>query len=445
MYIKLIQPKMKKRPMDTDLKTHMAPPLGLLTIINMLRREHTVVLENENIEPIHYDKPDLVGISITVDVLPRAIEIAKRFREQGCIVVAGGIHITTATDTIPENCFDVLCVGAAEGTWPDIIKDYQNGTLKYIYRCNRKLIGTDIVPPAYDFIGKKKYLYCNVIHTSRGCPFRCDFCYNSGTDQQFVNREITDVIQEIKDIGTKHIMFIDDNFVGNKAWTYAFLEALRPLKIKWNAAVSINVASDLKLLDLMKESGCQGLFIGFESINSDSIIDVHKVQNHTDTYENAVHEIHKRGIMINASFVFGLDGDTKETFQSTLDWIVKNKIETVTSHILTPYPGTALYRRLKEERRIIEEDLSLYNTAHVVFQPKNMTRQELQDGYLWIYRNIYSFKNILKRMPDAKSQRAAYLMFNFLYRKWGRFTDCLCKIVTYKRIGFLGEKLSRYL
>jgi len=240
-------------------------------------------------------------------------------------------------------------------------------------------------------------------------------------------------------------MFIDDNFVGNKAWTYAFLEALRPLKIKWNAAVSINVASDLKLLDLMKESGCQGLFIGFESINSDSITDVHKVQNHTDTYENAVHEIHKRGIMINASFVFGLDGDTKETFQSTLDWIVKNKIETVTSHILTPYPGTALYRRLKEERRIIEEDLSLYNTAHVVFQPKNMTRQELQDGYLWIYRNIYSFKNILKRMPDAKSQRAAYLMFNFLYRKWGRFTDFLCKIVTYKRIGFLGEKLSRYL
>jgi len=445
MYIKLIQPKMKKRPMDTDIKIHMSPPLGLLTVVNLLRGEHTVVLENENIELIHYDKPDLVGISITVDVLPRAIEIAKRFREQGCIVVAGGIHITTATDTIPENCFDVLCVGAAEGTWPDIIKDYQSGTLKSIYRCNKKLTGRDIVPPAYDFIDKEKYLYCNVIHTSRGCPFRCDFCYNSGADQQFVNREIADVIQEIKAIGTKHIMIIDDNFIGNKPWTYAFLEELKPLKIKWNAAVSINVASDEKLLDLMKESGCQGLFIGFESINPDSIADVHKMQNQRDSYEYAVRQIHKRGIMINASFVFGLDGDTKETFQRTLDWIVKNKIETVTSHILTPYPGTALYHRLKAENRIDEEDLSLYNTAHVVFQPQNMTKQELQEGYLWIYRNVYSFKNILKRLPEDKSQRAAYLMFNFFYRKWGKFTDLLCKMITYKRIGIWGEKLSRYI
>lgn len=445
MYIKLIQPKMKKRPMDTDIKTHMSPPLGLLTVVNMLRGEHTVVLENENIEPIHYDKPDLVGISITVDVLPRAIEIAKRFRKQGCTVVAGGIHITTAADTIPENCFDVLCVGAAEGTWPDIIKDYQNGTLKPIYHCNKKLTGRDLVPPAYDFIDKKKYLYCNVIHTSRGCPFRCDFCYNSGAGQQFVNREIADVIQEIKAIGTKHIMIIDDNFIGNKPWTYAFLEELKPLKIKWNAAVSINVASDEKLLDLMKESGCQGLFIGFESINPDSIADVHKVQNQRDSYEYAVHQIHKRGIMINASFVFGLDGDTKETFQRTLDWIVKNKIETVTSHILTPYPGTALYRKLKAENRIDEEDLSLYNTAHVVFQPQNMTKQELQEGYLWIYRKVYSFRNILKRLPEDKSQRAAYLMFNLFYRKWGKFTDRLCKMITYKRIGIWGEKLSRYL
>jgi len=260
-----------------------------------------------------------------------------------------------------------------------------------------------------------------------------------------VNREIADVIQEIKAIGTKHIMIIDDNFIGNKPWTYAFLEELKPLKIKWNAAVSINVASDEKLLDLMKESGCQGLFIGFESINPDSIADVHKMQNQRDSYEYAVRQIHKRGIMINASFVFGLDGDTKETFQRTLDWIVKNKIETVTSHILTPYPGTALYHRLKAENRIDEEDLSLYNTAHVVFQPQNMTKQELQEGYLWIYRNVYSFKNILKRLPEDKSQRAAYLMFNFFYRKWGKFTDLLCKMITYKRIGIWGEKLSRYI
>ncbi len=445
MYIKLIQPKMKKRPMDTDIKTHMAPPLGLLTIVNILRDRHRVVLENENIEKIHFDKPDIVGISITVDVLPRAVEIAREFRKRGAIVVAGGIHITTAPDTIDKDAFDVLCIGAAEGTWPDIVRDYENGTLQSVYRCEKTIKGREIIPPAYDFIGNEKYLYTNVLHTSRGCPFRCDFCYNSGANQPFVNREIDDVIREIRDIGRKHIMFIDDNFIGDRHWTYEFLNAVKPLGIKWNAAVSINVASDEKMLDLMKASGCQGLFIGFESIQPASIEGVHKIQNRIESYEKAIHEIHKRGIMINASFVFGLDGDTKDTFRETLDWIVKMKLETVTSHILTPYPGTALYKRLRAENRIISDDLSLYNTSHVVFRPRNMTEKELADGYIWLYKNIYSFKNIIKRLPEAKTQKMAYLMFNLFYRKFGRFTDFFCKVITYRRIGILGEKLSKYL
>lgn len=446
MYIKLIQPRMKRRPMDTDVKLHMAPPLGLLTIANLLRDNHKVVLENENIQEIHFeDKPDIVGITVTVDVLPRAIQIAKKFRERGSIVVAGGIHITTAYDTIPKDCFDVLCIGPAEGTWPDIIHDVQQGSLKKIYKCNQKIRGKDIVSPAYDMLEKEKYLYCNVIHTSRGCPFRCDFCYNSGPEHQFINREIRDVIKDIKAVKSKHIMFIDDNFVGNPAWTRKFLEAIKPMKLKWNAAVSINAVCDLQLLDLMKESGCQSLFIGFESIHPASIHDVHKIQNSKVSYERAIYEIHKRGIMINASFVFGLDGDTRNTFQATLDWIVKNKIETVTSHILTPYPGTALYSRLQREGRIITDDLSLYNTAHVVYEPKNMTRRELYEGYLWIYNQVYSLKNIIRRMPKAKQQRIPYLMFNLVYRKYGKFTDFLCKCITYKRIGWFAEKVSYFL
>ncbi len=446
MYIKLIQPKMKKRPMDTGLKIHMAPPLGLLTIANMLRDDHCVVLENENVQPIVYtDKPDLVGISVTVDTLPRAARIAKKFRQAGSVVVAGGIHITTAADTIPPDCFDVLCIGAAEGTWPDIVKDFEQGTLKKIYRCRKNLRGSDIVSPAYDFIDKDRYLYCNIVHTSRGCPFRCDFCYNSAATRGYINREIDDVLRDIRAIGSRHIMFIDDNFAGNPAWTREFLNTIKPMGLKWNAAVSINAAKDPALLDLMKESGCQSLFIGFESINGDAVCGVHKVQNHTEEYETAIREIHRRGIMINASFVFGLDGDTRETFQDTLDWIVKNKIETVTSHILTPYPGTALYDRFKKEGRILSDDLSLYNTAHVVFRPKGMSEKELYEGYVKIYRQIYSLKNIRRRLPDCKEQRLPYLAFNLLYRKYGKLTDLVCRIITYRRIGILAEKVSRYL
>ena len=446
MYVKLIQPRMEKRPMDTDLKIHMSPPLGLLTVANLLRGEHRVVLENENVESIRYDdRPDVVGISVTVNVLPRAIEIARRFREKGCVVVAGGIHITAAYDTIPEDAFDALCIGHAEGTWPQIMRDVQAGTLKRIYRCDPALKREEMVSPAYDMLREGPYLYCNIVHTSRGCPYRCDFCYNSCADSRYVRRSIPDVLRDIEQTGLKHVMFIDDNFAGNPAWTRELLRAILPLKLKWNAAVSIDAAMDGALLDLMKESGCRSLFIGFESVNPASLSDVHKHQNRREQFETAVREIHRRGIMVNASFVFGLDGDTPETFRATLDWIVKNRIETVTSHILTPYPGTTLYARMKDDGRIRTDDLSLYDTAHVVFEPKGMSSKELYDGYIQIYKNIYSLKNILRRMPEAREQRSAYLLFNLLYRKFGRLTDGLCRLVGYHRIGRLAQRIMRYI
>ncbi len=444
--IKLIMPKMNPRPMDTGLKLHMAPPLGLLTVVNLLRDDNYVELENENIQKINYDDtPDIVGISVTVDTLPRAAKIAKRFRDKGCVVVAGGIFITTAYKMIRKDLFDVYCIGAAEGTWPQIIEDYKKHKLQSVYKCCTPVAGTKIVSPAYDFLKKGQYLYCNVIHTSRGCPFRCDFCYNSAKERQYVNRDIDDVLADIRTVHSKHIMFIDDNFAGNPKWTKAFLKRIIPLKIKWSAAVSINAANDDELLNLMKKSGCRSLFIGFESINPSSVSGVHKVQNSVNEYEKAIKAIHDRGIMINASFVFGLDGDTTETFKSTLDWIVKNRIETVTSHILTPYPGTALYDRMKKEGRILTDKLSLYNTAHVVYELKGMTREELYRGYIQIYKDIYSFKNIIRRCPKSKEIRAAYFMFNLFYRKYGKFTDALCRIVTYEKVGWFAEKVSGFI
>jgi radical SAM superfamily enzyme YgiQ (UPF0313 family) len=431
--------------MDTKLKTRMSPPLGLYTIVSLLRNEHDVVVQNENIEDIVYDKPDIVGIMVSLDVLPAAIEISAKFRLLGIPVIAGGVHITTAYSTIPNGVFDAICIGPAEGTWIDILRDLKEGKLKSVYRCSEKFTGKDIVSPAYDLIPKDKYLYCNIIHTSRGCPFKCDFCYNSFGEHRYVHREIDDIIAEIKRINRKHIMIIDDNFIGNPKWTMELLRAFIPLKIKWNAAVSINVVNIPGMLDLMKESGCQGLFIGFESINPSSIGEVHKVQNDRNKYEYAIQEIHKRGFMINASFVFGLDSDTPEVFQQTLDWIVEQKLETITSHILTPYPGTKLYDVLLHENRIICDDLAKYNTAHVVFQPKNMTSQQLYDGYIWIYNELYSFKNIIKRLPKAKKQWIPYLTFNLLYRKYGRWTDKLCKSISYERVGWLAEKISKYL
>ena len=446
MIIKLIQPKMMMRPMDTRLKTRMSPSLALLTLANIFHKEHTVIIENENIEDINFNESvDIVGITVTVDVMDRAREIAKVYQSKGIPVVAGGIHISA----FPEEAikyFDAIAIGLAEKTWPDIIRDIQDGELKKTYWCNQELIGSDIVSPGYHLIDKKKYLYCNIISTSRGCPFRCDFCYNSCDTYKtlYINREVKDVIKDIERIGKRHVMFIDDNFIGNPKWTLEFVRAIRPMGLKWNAAVSANIVDMLDLLDEMAMSGCESLFIGFESLNQNAIKYVHKSQNNIRKYEMLVEEIHKRGIMINASFVFGLDDDDVTTFQTTLDWIIKNKIETVTSHILTPYPGTRLYDEFCKDGRIIDFDFWKYNTANVVFKPQNMTPQELYNGYIWIYKQIYSTKNIFKRMPKIHKQRVAYFLFNFLYRKFGKATEKLCELITYERVGKIAEKLSYF-
>ena len=438
----LIQPKMKMRPMDTTLKTRMSPSLGLLTVATAIRDESEIKLINENVgDKIDFDENvDLVGITVTVDTLPRAIEIARRFRERGVKVVAGGIQITCCPESA-RGYFDVLSIGYAEGTWPDIIKDYENGILKEEYTCI-KITPDEILSPAYDLLDHRKYLYVNVVSASRGCPFKCEFCYNSAKNirNSFVNRYIEDVISDIKTLKRKHIMFIDDNFIGNPKWTRDFLERIKPLKIKWNAAVSANVADIPGMLDLMKESGCQGLFIGFESLSEGSIKTAQKGQNNVAKYEWIISEIHKRGIMINASFVFGLDDDDESTFHHTLEWIVENKIETVTSHILTPYPGTAQHKRMHEEGRITSYEQEKYTTSEVVYTPKKLTPERLKAGYLKIYKDIYSFRNILKRMPDY--QRWGYLLFNFAYRKYGRLTEKICEMIGYNRIGYICEKLS---
>ena len=442
MIMKLIQPRMQMRPMDTELKNRMAPSLGLLTIAAMFENEHKVIITNENVEPIDFEEDvDVVGITVTVDVMPRAVEIAKEYRRRGIPVVAGGIHITACPDC---RAFDAVSVGIAEKTWPDIIKDLEKGKLKKIYGCSGEITGKDIVRPAYHLIDKSKYLYSNVISTSRGCPFQCDFCYNScgGYKNFYINRPVEDVIGDIKAIHKKHVMFIDDNFIGNPQWTLEFVRAIKPLKLKWNAAVSANIADMPKLLDEMAESGCQSLFIGFESLNEKALTNVHKGQNLGGKYERLVEALHSRGIMINASFVFGLDEDDISTFGTTVEWIIKHKIETVTSHILTPYPGTELYKRFLETGRIRDEDLSHYNTAHVVFEPAKMTAEELYEGYLNVYKEVYSFRNILRRCPQSRKQRIPYFLFNFFYRKYGKFTEKLCRLITYEKIGWIAERWS---
>lgn len=444
MKILLIQPKMNMRPMDTRLKVRMAPSLALLTLMRLTPEEHETVMVNENIENIDFEcEAGLVGITVTLDVLPRARRIAEEFHKRGVPVVAGGIHVTCS----PEDClpyFDAICIGAAERVWAHIVGDASENRLQKVYHDMDRFSGDEIASPMYEKLDKNKYLYTNVITTSRGCPNRCDFCYNSSENRFCIRRPIADVLRDIRSLKTRHVLFIDDNFIGDPSYTRELLREMRDLDLKWSAAVTTRIVDDPDLLDLMADTGCQSLFIGFESINNAALRGVNK-DNQFEKYEKLVRAIHSRGIMINASMVFGLDGDGPEVFAKTLDWLEKNRIETLTSHILTPYPGTALYRRMKESGRITDPDLSKYNTAHVVFKPQGMTAEELYRGYLWMYRRFYSFRSIVRRIPENKTQRKSYLLFNLFYRKFGKFTSALTRLAPMRVLGSLAAWISYHV
>jgi len=441
MKILLVQPKMNKRPMDTDLKTRMSPSLALLTLLNLTPDGHETTIINENVEKIDYCcMVDLVGITITLDVMPRACQIADEFKRRGVPVVAGGTHVTCC----PEVClsrFDAICIGPAERVWAKIIQDVKNGCLQQEYHDAKDFRGEEVVSPMYGYVGQKQYLYTNVVSTSRGCPNRCGFCYNSCYHRLYIQRPIQNVINDIKSLGTRHVFFIDDNFIGNPKYTFELLTAIDGMDLIWSAAVTTNLLDFPDLLDLMAKTGCKSLFIGFESMNSTSLESVGK-NNKVTEYEALASAIHGRGIMINASMVFGLDGDDKGTFSRTLDWLVKMRIETLTSHILTPYPGTELYRSMEAAGRITDNDLAKYNTSNVVFKPLAMTVDELYYGYRWMYKQFYSFRNIVRRFPKSKLQRKSYVLFSLFYRKFGRFTSMVARFVPMGILGKLAAKIS---
>ena len=209
--------------------------------------------------------------------------------------------------------------------------------------------------------------------------------------------------------------------------------------------MSVNLVNHLPLLDLMAGTGCNSLFVGFETINERALAEVGKRQNRVSEYNRLIDEIHRRGIMVNASLVFGLDHDDASMFKATMKWLIANKVETMTGHILTPYPGTVLHGRLEAEGRIIDHDYSHYNTAHVVYKPMHISPEELRAGYLWMYREFYSFKNIFLRMPESKRQAVPYLLFNLAYRKFGRMTAIFARFGLLNWVGRVARRLAYHV
>ncbi|MDP6522780.1 MAG: radical SAM protein [Kiritimatiellia bacterium] len=444
MKIKLISPRVTMRPMDSAWKTQMSPPLGLLVLGALTPMRHQVTVQDENVEKLRLDdNPDVVGIGVKVDTMKRAAEIARQYRRRGILVIMGGIHATAC----PEECAkhaDSVVVGEAEEIWPELLKDAEDGRLKKVYRNDGPVNIAKSPTPDWSLLKKKSYLFTNTLTIGRGCPWRCSFCYNSSDniDARYRMKPTSNILAEIESLGTKHVMFIDDNFIGNPKRVKQLLPEFKRMGLTWHTAVSADIGRHEHILDQMAESGCKSLFIGFETVNQKNLLHCHKTQNRIDGYDDIISKIHERGMMVNASVVFGFDGDDPSVFATTAEWLISKRVATMTAHILTPYPGTRLYKRLEEEGRIIDRDLDHYNTAHAVFAPNGMSAEDLERGYLWTYDKFYSWSGILQRWPVARGQALAYLQFQLLYRKFGKQTAFLGRLLGMRNMAKLAKTVA---
>jgi radical SAM superfamily enzyme YgiQ (UPF0313 family) len=444
MRITLISPASTRRPMDSDWKTHMAPPLGLLVVGALSPPEHRVQLVDENVEPLATDDhPDLVGITVKVDTVHRAAQIASHYRRRDIPVVLGGIHPTAC----PEACgalADSVVVGEAERLWPQVLRDVENGSLRREYRHAARFDPADTPMPRWALLEGKDYLFTNILTIGHGCPWRCEFCYKSANNitAGYQPRAWDRIRRDIESLGTSHVMFIDDNFIGSVPHARRIVRNLRTMNLTWHTAVSADIGQQGTLIEEMAEAGCQSLFIGFESLNARSLAACRKSQNRVEAYEETIRRVHASGMMVNASIVFGFDTDGPRVFEDTVRWLIRSRVETMTAHILTPYPGTRLHAQLLAQGRITDTDLRHYNTAHCVFAPRLMTAAELERGHRWAYDELYSWPNIVRRLPVDRRQRLAYLQFNVLYRKCGRLTCRLGRIVGMRRLARLAKALA---
>ena len=393
------------------------PYLSLTTLAALTPEPWEAKIVDENLESVDFsDLPDLAGITIMTPLAKRGYELADGFREKGVPVVLGGIHPTMMKDESKAHA-DAVVLGEAEEVWAQVLSDLERGHLKDFYKAADfcKLEGLPI--PRRDLLNRRGYFFVNTIQTSRGCPYDCDFCsVTSFYGRTYRVRPVEDVIHEIGQTEGGFVFFVDDNIGGYPTYAKTLFRALTPLKIKWFSQASLSIVRDRELLDLAQKSGCKGLFIGFESLSQESLNAMGKSVNRVEQYRDAVKAIHDHGIGIQGSFIFGTDEDDSSVFSDVLRFVEKIHLEAALFSVLTPFPGTRIQESLMGERRIIHQDWEKYDMNHVVYEPRKMTPEQLQEGFNWAYRRLYGYPSILKRLFPFKRSGLFYGIQNYGFR-----------------------------
>jgi radical SAM superfamily enzyme YgiQ (UPF0313 family) len=324
---------------------------------------------------------------------------------------------------------DSIVIGEGVQVWGQILEDVADGRLQSIYRGDYRRPYRDDPPPRRDLLPRESFLTTTSLIATRGCHNRCGFCYLStrGLHMPYLMRDVEQVVEEFREDDQPYAVFLDNNLGSRKDYLMLLCQALRPLEKIWSAAVTIDVTDDPGLVREMALAGCTGVFVGFESLQNANIVASHKKSPTTDDYARRVKILHDYGIQVNGSFVLGFDHDDNTVFARTVDWIEKNRLECATFHILTPYPATPLFAQMEVQGRLLHRDWSKYDTAHVVFQPQQMSVDELAEGYEWCYRTLFSHRSIWRRRPQDMRAVLPYLARSHLYKRSNRFWHMLIR------------------
>jgi radical SAM superfamily enzyme YgiQ (UPF0313 family) len=435
-----------KSPFWRPIKYSLFPPLGLATLASYLDPSDEVTLQDEHVEILDLDdEPDLVVIQVYITSAYRAYEIADHYRARGAYICMGGLHVTSLPKEAQVHA-DTIFIGPGEDTWPLFLRDFRarRPQRKYISEV-RTLV--DLPFPRRDLIKRNLYLVPNSLVVSRGCPHVCDFCYKEAFfegGKSFYTLTVDRALAEIESLPGKHLYFLDDHLFGNPHFAGPLFDGMRGIGRLWQAAGTVQSILKPGLLEKAAASGLRSLFVGFETLNPTNLVQQHKYQNLNRDYSRAIRRLHDLGVMVNASFVFGMDDDDESVFDRTVDWAIEQGIETATFHILTPYPGTALHKRIQAEGRITTSNWDLYDTRHTVFRPKRLTAETLESGYWHAYQEFYRWKNIFHsaQAHDGLTEQLRHIAYA---GGWKKFEPMWDWVIRAKRVANLLPVLESVL
>jgi radical SAM superfamily enzyme YgiQ (UPF0313 family) len=424
MRVKFILPSLMeaRHPMFRPIKYSLFPPLGLATLAAFLDPEDEVEIVDQHVQALRLDdEPDLVGIEVYITNAYRAYAIADAYRARGVRVILGGLHVTSLPEEAAAHA-DAIFLGPAEATFPEFLRDLKQNRVKARYVSAERTL-ENVPPPRRDLIRRSRYLVPNSLVVTRGCPHHCDFCYKDAFFQggkSFYVQKVEDALAEIARLPGRHLYFLDDHLLGHKRFAHELFRGMRGMNRVFQGAATVQSILGSNLIEEAAEAGLRSVFVGFETLNPDNLAGANKHHNLGQDYAEAVRRLHDLGIMINGSFVFGLDSDGPDVFRRTVDWAVNMGITTATFHIATPYPGTGYYARLEREGRINTRDWNLYDTRHVVFETQGMSAAQLEAGYHQAYRDFYRWSNIARAAfaHDSPRHRLKHLAYTAGWKKF---------------------------